>query len=82
MATNFTKLEEYIAPPRTRPDPDKSRGLRVNNAGQRDANVMKIDFDHLEQNRPEDAAFQPIELGQHRDLRLREHLDRMRCGIA
>jgi DNA-binding CsgD family transcriptional regulator len=33
-------------------------------------------------NRPEDSEFQPIELGLHRDLRLREHLDRMRCGIV
>ncbi len=41
---------------------------------------MKIDFDHLQQNRPEDAEFQRIELGQHRDRRLREHLDRMRCA--
>lgn len=52
------------------------------NAGQRDVNVMKIDFDPLESNRPEDSEFQRIESGQHRDLRVREHLDRMRCGIV
>lgn len=48
----------------------------------RDANVMKFDFDDPQPDRPEDAEFQRIELGEHRDLRLREHLDRMRCGIV
>ncbi len=43
---------------------------------------MKLDFDHLQPSPPEDAEFQRIELGQHRDQRLREHLDRMRCGIV
>jgi DNA-binding CsgD family transcriptional regulator len=43
---------------------------------------MKIDFDHLQPNRSEDAEFQPMELGQHRDLSFREHLNRMRCGIV
>ena len=43
---------------------------------------MKLDFDYLQPSPPEDAEFQRIELGQHRDLCLREHLDRMRCGIV
>jgi DNA-binding CsgD family transcriptional regulator len=43
---------------------------------------MKLDLDHLQPSRPEDAEFQRTESGQHRDLRLREHLDRMRCGIV
>jgi DNA-binding CsgD family transcriptional regulator len=43
---------------------------------------MMIDFDDVQPNRPEDAGFQRIELGQHRDLRVREQLDRLRCGIV